>query len=101
MYWSHKRRKRKMITVYLDTKDSVLLKSKDATFHVLYYILNQTDMERNTWYADKENKARIMGKLGIAPVTLDKHIASLKKRRLILTTESRGKYMLNMNIFST
>lgn len=101
MYWSHKRRKRKMITVYLDTKESVLLKSKDATFHVLYYILNQTDMERNTWYADKENKARIMGKLGIAPVTLDKHIASLKKRRLILTTESRGKYMLNMNIFST
>lgn len=101
MYWNHKRRKRKMITVYLDTKESVLLKSKDATFHVLYYILNQTDMERNTWYADKENKARIMGKLGIAPVTLDKHIASLKKRRLILTTESRGKYMLNMNIFST
>ena len=101
MYYNWKRRKRKMITVYLDTKDSVLLKSKDATFHVLYYILNQTDMERNTWYADKENKQYIMGKLGIAPVTLDKHIASLKKRRLILTTESRGKYMLNMNIFST
>ena len=90
-----------MITVYLDTKDSVLLKSKDATYHVLYYILNQTDMERNTWYADKINKQYIMGKLDIAPVTLDKHIASLKKRRLILTTESRGKYMLNMNIFST
>ena len=101
MYWNYKRRKRKMITVYLDTKESVLLKSKDATYHVLYYILNQTDMERNTWYADKENKQYIMGKLDIAPLTLDKHIASLKKRRLILTTESRGKYMLNMNIFST
>tara|TARA_B100000482_G_C12464709_1_gene242414 strand:+ start:261 stop:566 length:306 start_codon:yes stop_codon:yes gene_type:complete len=101
MYWNTKRRKRKMITVYLDTKESVLLKSKDKTFHVLYYILNQTDMERNTWYADKENKERIMNKLGIAPPTLAKHIQSLKERRLILTTETRGKYMLNMNIFST
>jgi len=101
MYWNTKRRKRKMITVYLDTKESVLLKSKDKTFHVLYYILNQTDMERNTWYADKENKERIMNKLGIAPPTLAKYIQSLKERRLILTTETRGKYMLNMNIFST
>jgi DNA-binding CsgD family transcriptional regulator len=101
MYNYYKRRKRKMITVYLDTKDSILLKSKDATFHVLYYILNQTDMERNTWYADKENKQRIMDKLGISPPTLDKHIASLKKRKLILTTETRGKYMLNMSMFST
>jgi DNA-binding CsgD family transcriptional regulator len=58
-------------------------------------------MERNTWYADKENKQRIMDKLGISPPTLDKHIASLKKRRLILTTETRGKYMLNMSMFST
>ena len=90
-----------MITVYLDTKESVLLKSKDVTFHVLYYILNQTDMERNTWYADKENKQRIMNTPGLSPPTLDKHIASLKKRRQKQVIETRGKYMLNMNIFST
>ena len=101
MYNYYKRRKRKMITVYLDTKDSILLKSKDATFHVLYYILNQTDMERNTCYADKENKQHIRAKLNISPPTLDKHIASLKQRKLILTTETRWKYMLNMSMFST
>lgn len=95
------KRKRKMITVYLDTKESVLLKSKDKSFHVLYYILNQADLEHHYWYADKVHKEYIMGKLEIAPATLDKHIASLKERKLILTTEARGKYRLNMQIFST
>jgi hypothetical protein len=71
------KRKRKMITVYLDTKDSVLLKSKDKSFHVLYYILNQADLEHSYWYADKIHKERIMAKL------------------------ERGKYRLNMQIFST
>tara|TARA_R110000751_G_scaffold58576_5_gene123502 strand:+ start:135 stop:431 length:297 start_codon:yes stop_codon:yes gene_type:complete len=96
-----KRRKRKVITVYLDTKESILLKSKDRTFHVLYYILRQTDMENHIWYADKVHKERIMNKLEISPVTLDKHISSLKKRGLILTTTVRGRYRLNMQIFST
>jgi hypothetical protein len=95
------KRKRKMITVYLDTKDSVLLKSKDKSFHVLYYILNQADLEHSYWYADKIHKERIMAKLEIAPATLDKHIASLKERKLILPTDARGKYRLNMQIFST
>jgi DNA-binding IclR family transcriptional regulator len=44
---------------------------------------------------------RIMAKLEIAPATLDKHIASLKERKLILPTDARGKYRLNMQIFST
>jgi hypothetical protein len=95
------KRKRKMITVYLDTKDSVLLKSKDKSFHVLFYILNQADLEHSYWYADKVHKEYIMGKLDIAPATLDKHIASLKERHLILPTDARGKYRLNMQIFST
>jgi DNA-binding IclR family transcriptional regulator len=94
------KRKRKMITVYLDTKDSVLLKSKDKTFHVLFYILNQADAEHNTWYADKVHKEKIIEVLNISPTTLDKHIASLKERRLIFPTGSRGKYRLNMKIFS-
>jgi len=94
------KRKRKMVTVYLDTKDSVLLLSKDVSFHVLYYILIQSDMEHNYWYADKVHKARIMDKLNISPPTLDKHIASLKERKLIIPTGSRGKYRLNMQIFS-
>ena len=96
-----KRRKRKVITVYLDTKESILLKSKDRTFHVLYYILRQTDMEKHIWYADKVHKEQIMNKLEISPVTLDKHISSLKQRTLIMTTAVRGRYRLNMQIFST
>ena len=71
-----------MVAVYLDTNESVLLKSNDRTFHVLFYILRQLDFERNLWYADKQNKITIMHKLGISPPTLDKHIASLKERGL-------------------
>ena len=95
------KKKRKVITVYLDTKESILLKSKDKTFHVLYYILRQTDMETHIWYSDKIHKKKIMEKLGISPVTLDKHISSLKQRNLIITTDVRGRYRLNMQIFST
>ena len=95
------RRKRKMVTVYLDTKDSILLKSKDKSFHVLYYILNQADAEHNLWYADKLHKQRIIDKLAMSLVTLDKHLASLKERNLILPTGVRGKYRLNMQILST
>ena len=90
-----------MVTVYLDTKESILLKSKDKTLHVLFYILNQADMERNIWYADKVHKEYIVGKLEISPVTLDKHIASLKERELIIPSGVRGRYNLNMKIFST
>lgn len=89
-----------MIAVYLDVKESVLLKSNDRTFHVLYYILRQADAEKNLWYADKVNKLAIMNKLGISPPTLDKHIASLKERDLIRTAEVRGRYRLNLEIFS-
>lgn len=94
------KRKRKMIPVYLDTNDSILLKSKDKTFHVLFHILRQADAEHNTWYADKVHKQEIVDKLLISPTTLDKHIASLKERRLIKSAGSRGKYKLNMQIFS-
>ena len=97
----NRRKKRKVITVYLDTQESILLKSKDKTFHVLYHILRQSDMETHIWYADKLHKQHIMAKLEISPVTLDKHISSLKQRGLILTTDVRGRYRLNMQIFST
>ena len=100
MYSASHNKNRKMVAVYLDTNDSVLLKSNDRTFHVLFYILRQLDFERNLWYADKQNKLNIMTKLGISPPTLDKHIASLKERDLIRTAETRGRYRLNMEIFS-
>ena len=90
-----------IVSLCFTAKKSILLKSKDRTFHVLYYILRQTDMENHIWYADKVHKERIMNKLEISPVTLDKHISSLKKRGLILTTTVRGRYRLNMQIFST
>ena len=95
------KRRRKVVSVYLDTKDSILLLSKDRAFHVLYYILNQADFERNIWYADKVHKKKIMMKLEISPVTLDKHLASLKQRKLILKTDSRGRYRINTQLLST
>ena len=100
MYYKTKNKPRKMIAVYLDVQESVLLKSNDRTFHVLYWILKQTDFEKNLWYADKVNKKFIMVKLKIAPPTLDKHIASLKDRDLIRTAETRGRYRLNLEILS-
>lgn len=95
------KRRRKVVTVYLDTKESILLLSKDKTFHVLYYILNQADLENNIWYADKVHKQKIMAKLEISPVTLDKHLKSLKDRKIIVSTEARGRYRLNKQILST
>ena len=44
---------------------------------------------------------KIIDKMKISPTTLDKHIASLKERRLIYPAGPRGKYKLNMQIFST
>lgn len=94
------RKTRKMVTVYLDTKDSILLKSNDRTFHVLYYVLNQTNFENNIWYADKVNKQYIMNKLGISVPALDKHIASLKERDFIRSAEVRGRYRINTQLLS-
>jgi DNA-binding IclR family transcriptional regulator len=90
-----------MVTVYLDTQESVLLKSKDRSFHVLFHILNQADMEHGIWLADKVHKKQIVEKLEMSPTTLDKHIASLKERDLIRPAHSRGRYKLNMRIFTT
>jgi hypothetical protein len=95
------RKGRKMVMVYLDTKDSILLKSNDRTFHVLYYILRQTNFETNLWYADKINKVFIMNKLGISVPALDKHIASLKEREFIRPAEVRGRYRINLELLST
>ena len=95
------RKGRKMVMVYLDTKDSILLKSNDRTFHVLYYILRQTNFETNLWYADKVNKLFIMNKLGISVPALDKHIASLTEREFIRPAEVRGRYRINLELLST
>lgn len=99
--YSRYRKGRKMVMVYLDTKDSILLKSNDRTFHVLYYILRQTNFETNLWYADKVNKLFIMNKLGISVPALDKHIASLKEREFIRPAEVRGRYRINLELLST
>jgi len=92
---------RKMVVVYLDTKDSILLKSNDRTFHVLYWVLKQANFETNLWYADKINKTYIMNKLGISAPGLDKHIASLKERGFIIPAEVRGRYRINLELLST
>jgi len=89
-----------MITVYVDIKDSLLLKAKDTSFHVLFHIIQQSDTEKNIWHSDSVNKDEIMRKLQISTPSLAKHIASLKERKLIIPEGQRGRYKLNMEIFT-
>lgn len=89
-----------MVLVYLDTEDSILRKSKDTSFHVLFYIIRQMDSEKNIWYADKINKELIIKATNLTMPTLDKAIASLKARELLISIQ-KGKYQLNAEIFST
>lgn len=88
-----------MIIVYLDTQDSILLKSKDSSFILLYYILQQSDKETLVWYADKLHKEYLIQKVGCTLANLDKMIKSLKERS-ILSTLGKGKYKLNEKIFT-
>ena len=89
-----------MISIYVDVQDSILLLSKDHSFHILYHIINQSDSERNIWYADSKNKEAIIAKLQMSHSSLDKHLKSLVERKLILKDGIRGRYKLNMGIFS-
>jgi predicted transcriptional regulator len=82
-----------MILVYLDTKDSILLKANDTSFHALYHIIQQTDLLANTWYADNFNKNLIIDELGVSLPALEKMIASLRERGLLIKIQ-RGKYKL-------
>jgi hypothetical protein len=83
-----------MIVVSLDTPDSLLLKSNDTSFRVLYYILQQADLSTNIWYSDRYNKEQIMTQLNLSLPAIDKIIASLQQR-LIIIRLSKGKYMLD------
>ena len=82
-----------MILVHLDTNDSILLLCNDRSFHALYYIIKQMDLDTNIWYADKINKTTIANRLEISLASLEKMIASLKRNNLIRPT-SRGIYQL-------
>lgn len=82
-----------MIVVHLDTYDSILLKSNDTSFHALYYIIKQMDLEFNIWYADKTNKAAVCDKLNVSLPALEKMLASLKDRKIIIPRQ-RGIYKL-------
>jgi hypothetical protein len=83
-----------MILVHLDIQDSILLKANDRSFHVLHSIMLQMDIESNVWYADRFNKQELCNKLHISLPSLDKMIASLKERELLILIQ-RGKYKLN------
>lgn len=83
-----------MIVVSLDTPDSLLLRSNDTSFKVLYYILQQVDLNNNIWYSDRYNKEQIMLKLNLSLPAIDKIINSLQQR-LIIIKLSKGKYMLD------
>lgn len=95
----YSKKNKKMVSAYVDTKDNAFLKSDDRKLHVLVYIFRQMDMEKNNWYADKINKQYIMNKLGISAPTLDKHIASLKRKEYIFSAEVRGRYRINLELF--
>jgi len=86
-----------MIIVHLDTYDSILLKSNDKSFHALYYIIKQMNLETNRWYADKTNKTAVCEKLSISSPALEKMLASLKERSLIIP-EQRGIYKLSKDL---
>jgi DNA-binding MarR family transcriptional regulator len=89
-----------MIAVYVDVKDGLLLASKDKSYHALYYILLQMDTQRNVWYADNHNKSEIQGRMNISTSTLAKYISSLVDRKLLLHEGTKGRYSLNMEVFS-
>ena len=82
-----------MIIVHLDIHDSILLKSNDKSFHALYYIMKQMDLENNRWYADRTNKTAVCNQLSISLPALEKMLASLKERNLVITVQ-RGLYSL-------
>lgn len=86
-----------MIIVHLDTYDSILLKSNDTSFHALYYIIKQMDLELNTWYADKTNKTAVCHKLSVSLPALEKMLASLKERELLIPRQ-RGVYKLSSDL---
>jgi hypothetical protein len=86
-----------MIIVHLDTSDSILLKSNDTSFHALYYIIKQMDLEFNTWYADKTNKTAVCKKINVSMPALEKMLASLKERELLIPLQ-RGIYSLSAEL---
>lgn len=89
-----------MIAVYVDTKDSILLLSKDQSFHALFYIIKQWDSERNIWYCDNTNKKYIMDQINVSNASLAKYIQSLVERKLLIRDGIRGRYKLNLEILS-
>jgi DNA-binding MarR family transcriptional regulator len=88
-----------MIVVYLDIPETILLRSNDRSFHALYHIMKQMNVEENKWYADKVNKKMICDALSITPAALEKMLASLKERNLLFTYH-RGLYGLSSEIFT-
>lgn len=84
-----------MMVVFLTSDSSLLLLSKDKSFHVLYYILRQ--LNNTSWIADSNNKQFIIDKLAISSSTLDKQISSLKQRG-VLKPSIRGQYLINTDL---
>jgi len=89
-----------MILAHLDINDSILLKANDKSFHAFYHILLQVDSTDLVWYADRVNKTAIISKMAITLPTLEKMIASLRERELLLPMQ-RGKYLINSSIIES
>lgn len=90
-----------MIVTHLDLENNILLKSNDTSYHVLFHIMKQMNIESNIWYADKINKEQIANKLNLSIASINKIVVSLYRRELILILENRkrGLYKLNEELF--
>lgn len=82
----------------MELEKEILLKSNDKSFHVLYYIIQQSG-DTLMWHCNKENREKIINVLNLKQITLYKQLASLKQRGL-LTSIGRGEYELNEEVFT-
>jgi len=55
------------------------------------------DLELNTWYADKTNKTAVCDKLSVSMPALERMLASLKERELLIPRQ-RGVYKLSSDL---
>ena len=87
------------MTIFLDQEDreNFLLASDCLHLKVLYHIITDIKYDANPWYADIENKEKIMNKLDISLATMNRQLAKLKSTK-ILVLEAKGKYKLNLNM---
>jgi len=64
---------------------------------VLGMIIKQMNKENNVWHSNKGNHLDIITRLDIKQPTLEKHLRTLKEKKILLhrRTDGRGVYTVN------